>query len=132
MEQKVKTKVVATYNGHSVKANKSVELGFKCNYDQLVNYIQLVQFLNVDTTIIAKLPDKQPMKLGIFRVKEVKIEDDGEGQIKFNSMNDFVNVDLINALVGSELIKLMFTAIVELEEEDDEPAEEDEAKKWQQ
>jgi hypothetical protein len=120
MEKKVKVKLVAKYAGHSVKANGNVDIGLTCRYDELVNYIQLVQCLNVDTTITVKLPDEKPMKLGSFRVREVKIDHDGEGGLKFNSMSDYVDIDNLNKLVGTEFFTVMFTADVEVEEEEEE------------
>lgn len=120
MAKKVKTKAVASYNGHSIKTNKNVDLAFKFRYDELTNYIQLIQYLNEDVDIVAKVGDEPAKKLGSFRVKEIKIDNDGEGIVKFNSMLDFVNADDINALVGTELIKVLFTAEIEEAEEDDE------------
>jgi hypothetical protein len=120
MEKKVEVKIVAQYNGHKVNANQSVDISFKSGYDQLTSYIQLIQFLNVDTTIQAKIPDEKPFSLGTFRIREVKVDHDGEGQLRFNSMADYVETDNFNRLIGSELVNLRFTAMVELETETDE------------
>ena len=119
MGKKVKVRVVAAYNGHNIKPNKNVDLALKCRYDELANYIQLIQFLNEDVEIVAKVGDNPAKKLGSFRVKEIKVDHDGEGVLKFNSMLDFVNADDINSLVGEELIKIQFTAEVEEVEEDE-------------
>lgn len=118
MAKKVKTVAIASYNGHSIKTNKNVDLALKFRYDELQNYIQLIQFLNEDVTVIVKVGDGKPTNLGIFRVKEIKIDGDGEGVGKFNSMLDFVNADAINALVGTDLIKVQFSAEIEEVEED--------------
>lgn len=127
MEEKhVETKVVTKYAGHSVKANKSVDLALKCSYDQLTNYILLIQFLNVDVKMVAKLPGEKAFELGVFRVKEVKIDNDGEGTLKFNSMNDFVNTDNFNKLIGSDLINVRFSADIEIEESNEEDDDSDE------
>lgn len=120
MAKKVKTTAVASYNGHSIKTNKNVDLAFKFRYDELVNYIQLIQYLNEDVTVIAKVEDQPAKKLGSFRVKEIKIDNDGEGIVKFNSMLDYVNADDINALVGTDLVKVRFEAEIEEAEEQDE------------
>lgn len=119
MEKEVKTKVVGKYNGHNVRANKSIDLDIICAYDQLPSYIQTVQYLNNDVEIIAKLPDEKPMKLGTFRVKSVNVGGDGEGKIKFNSMTDFVELDNIDSLIGSDYLQLMFKANIEIEEEEE-------------
>lgn len=115
---KVKVRVIAAYNGHNIKPNKNVDLALKCRYDELTNYIQLIQFLNEDVDIVAKVEDGPLKKLGSFRVKEIKVDHDGEGVLKFNSMLDYVNADDINSLVGEELIKVQFTSEIEEEEED--------------
>lgn len=120
MGKKVKVRVIGAYNGHNIKPNKNVDLGFKCRYDELTNYVQLIQFLNEDVEIVAKVGDTPAKKLGSFRVKEIKVNGDGEGVLKFNSMLDFVNADDINSLVGEELIKVQFSAEIEEEEENDE------------
>lgn len=125
MATKVKTTAVASYNGHSVKTNKNVDLALKFRYDELQNYIQLIQYLNEDVTITVKIEDGKPMNLGTFRVKEIKVDNDGEGVVKFNSMLDFVNADFINSLVGTDLIKVLFTAEIE-DVEDEEGESEDE------
>lgn len=117
---------MAKYNGHGIKANKSIDIAFKCAYDQLTNYIRLIQFLNVDTTIGVKISGEKPINLGTFRVREVKVDHDGEGLIKFNSMADFVNADCINQLIGSELVVLRCQATVELEDEAEDDDNEDE------
>lgn len=117
MERHVEVKVIGKYNGHSVKANQSIDLGIKTGYDQLAQSVQLLQFLNNDVTIIAKVPDSKPFKLGTFRVQAVNISHDGESAIKFNSMVDFTEVDNFSKLIGSDLIVLKASADIEIEDE---------------
>lgn len=116
MEQHVEVKVIGKYNGHSVKANQSVDLGIKAGYDQLSQAVQLLQLLNNDVTILAKVPDSKPFKLGTFRVQAVNVSHDGESAIKFNSMADFTEVDNFSKLIGSELVVLKVSADVEIED----------------
>lgn len=125
MAKKVTTNAVASYNGHGVKTNKNVDLAFKFAYSELTNYIQLIQFLNEDVTIFAKVGDDKPMNLGTFRIKEIKVDNDGEGTVKFNSMLDFVNADFINSLVGTDLVKVKFTAMIEDDGEEEDNADVD-------
>ena len=117
MEKRVEVKVIGKYNGHSVKANQSVDLSIKAGYDQLSQSVQLLQMLNNDVTIVAKVPDTKPFKLGTFRVQSVNISHDGESAIKFNSMADFTEVDNFTHLIGSEMVVLKVTADIEIEEE---------------
>lgn len=121
---KVKTKAIAKYNGHSIKTNKTVDISFKFAYEELPNYIQMVQFLNENVEITVKQNDKKAQKLGTFMVKEIKVDHDGEGIVKFTSMVDHVEANEINDLVSTEPFKIMFSADVE-EVEDEEESEDD-------
>ena len=115
MEQHVEVKIIGKYNGHSVKANQSVDMAFKAGYDQLTQSVMLLQMLNNDVTILAKVPDEKPFKLGTFRVQAVNISHDGESAIKFNSMADFTEVDNFSKLIGSEMVVLKVSADIEVE-----------------
>lgn len=119
MEKKVKVKVLGSYNGHSVKVNKNVDLGFKCPYDQIIDYIQLLQFLSVDVAVKVKMNDGEVLSLGTFRVKGLGVDHDGEGKLQFTSMADFVEMDNINVLVGTDVLKLMFSATIETESDEE-------------
>lgn len=119
MEQHVEVKLIGKYNGHSVKPNQSIDLGFKASYDQLSSAIQLLQFLNNDVTIKAKVPDEKPFNLGVFRVQAVNISHDGESTLKFNSMTDFTEVDNFTKLIGSDMVILRAIADIEIEDEDE-------------
>ena len=116
MEKHVEVKVVGKYNGHSVKANQSIDLSIKAGYDQLAEAVQLLQFLNNDVTILAKVPDSKPFKLGTFRVQAVNISHDGESVIKFNSMADFTEVDNFTKMIGSDFVMLKASADIEIED----------------
>lgn len=118
MEHHVEVKVIGKYNGHSVKANQSIDLGIKAGYDQLSQAVLLLQMLNNDVTIKAKVPDSKAFSLGTFRVQAVNISHDGESAIKFNSMTDFTEVDNFSKLIGSEMVILKVSADVEVEEEE--------------
>lgn len=122
---KVKVKEVVKYAGHSLSANGSVNLTFKASYSELINTIQVMQMLNNDVTIKAKKPDEKAMKLGSFRIKNIGIDGDGESVIKFNSLNDFVEVDNLNSLVTSKEFVVLMEAEIEAEENVEEGNEDD-------
>lgn len=115
--KKIDVKEVVNYKGHSVKANGSVDLSFSAMYDEITNSMQLLQLLNNDVTIIAKLPGDKPMNLGMFRVKAVIFDGDGESTLKFNSIDTSVEFDNINKMITSEKFQVKMTA--NIEEEDD-------------
>lgn len=94
----VKVKQVVKYDGHSLSSNGSVNFKLRASYSELVNSIKLMQMLNNDVTIKAKVPGSKIMKLGIFRIKQIVIDGDGESKITFNGLNDFIEMDNLNLL----------------------------------
>ena len=94
----VKVKQVVKYDGHSLSSNGSVNFKLRASYSELVNSIKLMQMLNNDVTIKAKVPGSKVMKLGIFRIKQIVIDGDGESKITFNGLNDFIEMDNLNLL----------------------------------
>ena len=117
-EKIVKIKTLGKYNGHNITNNKAVNLTLIFAYDELPNYIQLIQLLNENVDIAAKIGDDKAMRLGSFMIKEIKVDHDGQGIIKFNSLMDAVEADSLNHLVG-ETFQVMFKAEVELEEDEE-------------
>lgn len=94
----VKVRQVVKYDGHSLSSNGSVNFKLRASYSELVNSIKLMQMLNNDVTIKAKVPGSKVMKLGIFRIKQIVIDGDGESKITFNGLNDFIEMDNLNLL----------------------------------
>ena len=124
----IKVKEVVKYGGHSLSANGSVNFTLKASYSELSNTIQLMQLLNNDVGIKAKVPGGSPMKLGFFRVKQIVIDGDGESTIKFNGLNDYIEMDNLNTLpLNSDENKefvVMMEAEIEIESEEEEDGEE--------
>lgn len=120
--KQIRVREVVKYGGHSLSANGSVNLTLKADYSELVNTIQVQQMLNNDISIKAKLPGGKPMRLGMFRVKSTTIDSDGESTLKFNGLNDYIEMDNLNLLPtkgsGDEMFVVMMEA--DVEEEDDE------------
>ena len=117
---KVKVKEVVKYGGHSLSANGSVNFTLKAQYSELSNTIQLMQMLNNDASIKAKIPGGSPMKLGFFRVKQIVIDGDGESTIKFNGLNDYIEMDNLNLLPLNSDENKEFVVLMEAEIETDE------------
>lgn len=119
----IKVKEIVKYNGHSLSANGSVNLAFKAMYGELTNTIKTMQMLNNDVTIKAKIGNKA-LKLGMFRIKDIRIGGDGESTIKFNGLSDYVEMDNLNELPlrdseSQEFPILMFAEIEEEENKED-------------
>lgn len=117
---KVKVKEVVKYGGHSLSANGSVNFTLKAQYSELSNTIQLMQMLNNDVSTKAKIPGGSPMKLGFFRVKQIVIDGDGESTIKFNGLNDYIEMDNLNLLPLNSDENKEFVVLMEAEIETDE------------
>lgn len=94
----VKVKQVVKYDGHSLSSNGSVNFKLRASYSELVNSIKLMQMLNNDVIIKARIPGSKVMKLGIFRIKQIVFDGDGESKITFNGLNDFIEMDNLNLL----------------------------------
>lgn len=120
----VKVKEVVEYKGHSLSANGSVNFTLKAQYSELTKTIQLMQMLNNDVSIKAKIPGGSPMKLGFFRVKQIVIDGDGESTIKFNGLNDYIEMDNLNLLPLNTDENKQFVVLMETEIEEEENGEE--------
>lgn len=116
----IKVKEVVRYGGHSLSANGSVNFTLKAQYSELTNTIKLMQMLNNDVNIKAKIPGNKPMKLGFFRIKQIVIDGDGESTIKFNGLNDYIEMDNLNLLPLNSDENKEFVVLMEAEIETDE------------
>lgn len=120
--RRIEVKGMYAYKGHNVSANGSVNLTLCGKYSQLTNSVKMLQMLNNDVVIQIKMGAEKPFKIGSFRIKNISFDDDGESVLKFNSLNDFVDVDKINNLITKEEFNVRFVA--DVEEEEDESEEE--------
>lgn len=120
MEKKFKQKGVASFEGMTIGKNKTVQVKFKLPYDEIITSVELLQGLNTDITVKAKIPNKEAMVLGLFTIGGVNFDRDGNAVIPFKSLTDNVNLDNICSLVDEEYIQLMFLAVLELPDNTDE------------
>lgn len=127
--KQIRVREVVKYGGHSLSANGSVNLTLKADYSELVNTIQVQQMLNNDVSIKARLPGGKPMRLGMFRVKSTTIDGDGESTLKFNGLNDYIEMDNLNLLPTKGSGDEMFVVVMEadIEEEDSEDGGEEQS-----
>lgn len=117
--KEIKVKEVVTYDGHNLSANGAVNLTLKAMYSELVNTIQVMQMLNNDVTIKAKIPNEKAIKLGIFRIKQINVDGDGESKLKFNGLIDYIEIDNLNLLPLSSDDNRQFTILMEAEIEEE-------------
>lgn len=121
--KKIKIREVVSYNGHNVKSNGVVNLNLKAMYSELVNTIQVLQLLNNDVKI-SVVEGKSENSLGMFRVKNVSVSDDGESVLKFETLAEAAEMDKINSLVGKET-EFIINMFAEVEVEDETDADEE-------
>lgn len=115
----IRVKEVVGYKGHNISANGSVNLTLCADYSELKNTIMAMQMLNNDVKLKARLPGVDAMKLGVFRIRDIKVDGDGESIIKFNGLNDYIEMDNLNALVTNERFNVMLEAEIEEEGEEE-------------
>lgn len=123
----ISVKEVVKYHGHSLSANGSVNFTLKASYSELTNTIKLMQMLNNDVSICAKVPGSKPMKLGSFRIKQIVIDGDGESVIKFNGLNDYIEMDNLNLLPLNSDDNKEFVVKMDAETEEEEETEDAES-----
>lgn len=109
-------KEIVSYRGHSVKKNGNIDLTFSAMYGELTNSIQILQLLNNDVKITAKLAGSKPMVLGSYSVKNVTFDGDGESILKFTSLLDYVEIDNLNSIISQENFQIKLESDVEVEE----------------
>lgn len=96
-------------------------MNFKADYSEIVNVVSLVRMLNQSINVKTKVGSEKPKDLGSFSLKMLNIDRDGESKIRFNSDFNAINSDALTDLLQPEmLIALQCTAIVDVEDEDDE------------
>lgn len=111
----IKIRQIVKYKGHSLSANGSVNLTLKASYGELTNTIKLMQMLNNDVNIKAKLPGSKPFELGSFRIKQISIDGDGESTLKFNGLNEYIEMDALNMLPMTDEDVKDFAVLMESE-----------------
>lgn len=123
MMRVVKVKETVQYGGHSLRASGAVDITFAADYSELTNTVQVMQMLNNDVTIKAKVPGSKAIRLGTFRVKSITVADDGTSKVKFNGLNDFIEMDNLNSLPlktdDVSLFTIMMEASVDTEDDED-------------
>lgn len=118
---KADLKFVANYNGHNIKKNGSVALTVTCDYDELTNSVQLIQMLNNNIKVSAKVPDiEKVLKLGEFSLKSFNISHDGTSKITFNSTVDYAEIENLSKIVIDEKFRVRCEAEIEVEDEEEE------------
>ena len=125
-KEAVRIKIVVQYYGHSFRKNGDLDFNVKADYSEIVNTVSMVRMLNQNITVDARIGTKKPAKLGVFTIKQIVFDREGESRIRLNSETDAVDQSKLIELTSSEeLIVLRMSAIVETEEIDDDDEEDE-------
>ena len=101
--QEIKLNMNCYYESHDIKKSGIVNFKVVANYDELAKVVPLIQLLNNDMKIGAKLPDHdKPFTIGTCRLNSLKINSDGTSNVHFNSIVDNVKLNNLNKLVATE------------------------------
>ena len=119
-KKKFDQKGIATFSGLSVGANKVVTIKFKLRYDEIITSINLLQGLNNDITIHAKVEGQKEKSLGVFNISGIPFDKDGNATVQFKSTVDNVEMENITSILYSDTdyVQLKFMAVLQLEESD--------------
>lgn len=128
MEKEFRQKGVATFEGLSIAKNRRITLKVKLRYDEVVTSVELLQGLNSDITIQARLNGKTE-NLGMFTIGGINFDRDGNAVIPFKSLTENVNLDKITQMVDEEYIQLRFLAVLELPDNTENESEDE--TEWQ-
>uniref|UniRef100_UPI0037DD7C56 hypothetical protein n=1 Tax=Methanobrevibacter smithii TaxID=2173 RepID=UPI0037DD7C56 len=120
--KKIKVKLESQYNGHSIKKNGSVDMNFILPYSEIVNVVKLLQLINCNIHVLAKVGTSNPVSLGVFYLNKVNIDRDGQSKISFNTELESSEINNMTELTEPDtIIRLMCSGTIEDEdnEEDD-------------
>lgn len=119
MEKEFKQRGIAEFKGLQVMPSKIVKVSFKFRYDEMITSVSLLQGLNTDITIHAKISGKKAVNLGIFTIGAVTFDKDGNAIIQFKSMVNNVNMDKVDDILSldpDDILQLQFLAVLELQD----------------
>lgn len=122
MEKEFKQRGVAEYKGLNVSASKIVTISFKFRYDEMITSINLLQGLNTDITVHARISGSKAKNLGIFTISGVSFDKDGNASVQFKSMVENVNLDNITDVISADdddILQLQFLAVLELPDKEE-------------
>lgn len=118
MEKKLQEKGLAEFDGMSVSSGQIVTLKLKLRYDEMLTSVNLLQALQTDVTVQAKVPDEKAFNLGIFSVNSVSFDKDGNAKVCLKALVDNVEINRVCQLASEQIIQIRFLAVLELPDPD--------------
>lgn len=128
MSEHVEVEQVVTSGGYSINANGVAHITFKSKYGELVNTVNMLQFLNNDIDVTAFVPGEKPSKVARFmRIKNISVDGDGEQTVKLQGVSEFIDIEELSKLPfkNAEIpeFKVQFASNIEIENSDEEEDE---------
>lgn len=116
---KVSINQVVEYKGHTLKQTGALTLSLFAPYDGITGSVQLLQLINEDVTLKAKIPNKKPIFIGIFKINGINFAKDGKSTIKLASVNTAVDTDNLSELITEGSFQVQYSGNVEEENEEE-------------
>lgn len=94
----------------------------------MITSINLLQGLNSDITIHARLSGRKAVNLGLFIIGAVNFDKDGNATVQFKSMVENVNMDNISEIISfdpEDILQLKFLAVLELPDNSEEEGDDE-------
>ncbi len=115
--EKITAKAIGTFDGMSVKKDKSIDLIFIFPFDQRGEALKTTLFVSQDIRVLARVGKEKPVELGYFKFKNFNFNSHGESKLKLQAFLEYVNMDNVNSIANNDtLLNLRFEAEIEVEE----------------
>ncbi len=122
--EKIKVKLESQYNGHSIKKNGSVDMNFILPYSEIINAVKLLQLINCNINVSAKVGTNKPVNLGVFYLNKMNIDRDGQVKLSFNTELESSEINNMTELTEPEtIIHLLCSGVIEKENEEEDDDE---------
>lgn len=118
--EKVKAIAIGTFDGMTVRKNKSIDLTFIFPFDQRAEALKTTLFVSQDIRVLAKVGKEKPIELGYFRFNNFNFNSHGESKVKLSAFLEYVNMENVNSIADNEvLLTIMFVSEIEVEDEEE-------------
>lgn len=120
---KITISQVVEYKGHNVKQSGAVTLTLGAAYDEITDSIKLLQLINEDVSLKAKMPNQKPVFVGTFKINGINFAKDGKSTIKLTSISEAVDTDNLSGIVTTGQFRVQYEGDIEAPEEEEEEEE---------
>lgn len=127
MVKQVQTVIEAQFDGFVTRKNGDVDLKIRAPYSELINVMKLLQMIDCNITVKAKINQKKAISLGTFWLYKLMFDKDGESKITFNTEIASSEYENFKSLFQPDaVILLQAKATVDVDDEEEDEEEDDE------